>query len=324
MSKQSVPPVKYNQPIRDYIGRTMQDNKEIVDFVPQSHLRIWYNTQEEGYETHHHNAAEIILCIENFYQVSVGNAVYNMKPDDILFIPPEMLHSISGDKGIRLIFLLRSFRTVHDSIRFTDVIIQVFVERHIRDDIPDTDTGHVRQRPTLLHERDRLLYVMENAVDFLRRLLLHNDKKLITTHAYLQRLLLTVLPHHRVNGRRNCLQCMIPAFMSIVVIHLLQFIHIDKQNCEVFTTFPLPVKQPAGFLLMVVGAFMADRSVVNSLVNGALKMPSILFFVIAVCALAGMVVCAMKFDRRDVRGNWIEQGINIVAQGCVLLGVWFM
>ena len=60
---------------------------------------------------------------------------------------------------------------------------------------------------------------------------------------------------------------------------------------------------PAGFLLMVVGAFMADRSVVNSLVNGALKMPSILFFIIAVCALTGMVVCARKFDRRDVRSS---------------------
>ena len=70
--------------------------------------------------------------------------------------------------------------------------------------------------------------------------------------------------------------------------------------------------------------FMADKSVVRRLINGAMEMPSLMFFVIAVCAFAGMIVCAMKFDRRDVRGNWIEQGINIVAQGCVLLGVWFI
>ena len=81
---------------------------------------------------------------------------------------------------------------------------------------------------------------------------------------------------------------------------------------------------PAGFLLMIVGAFTADRSVVASLINGAMNMPSLLFFLIAVCALAGMVICARKFDRRDVRGNWIEQGINIIAQGCVLLGVLFI
>lgn len=81
---------------------------------------------------------------------------------------------------------------------------------------------------------------------------------------------------------------------------------------------------PAGFLLMALGAFAADRSAVTGLIRGALKLPSLLFFLIAVCALAGMVICARKFDRRDVRGNWIEQGINIIAQGCVLLGVWFI
>ena len=117
MAKQSMPPAKYNQPIRDYIGRTLQDNKEIVDFVPQSHLRIWYNTQTEGYATHHHNAAEIVFCIENFYQVTVGNTVYDMNPDDILFIPPETLHSIRGDKGIRLIFLI-DLTPLHDFIDF--------------------------------------------------------------------------------------------------------------------------------------------------------------------------------------------------------------
>ncbi len=106
MAKQSVPPLKYNQPIRDYVGRTLHDNKEIVDFVPQSHLRIWYNTQTEGYSTHHHSAAEIVYCIENFYQVTVGNTIYNLNPDDILFIPPDTLHSIKGGDGIRLIFLI--------------------------------------------------------------------------------------------------------------------------------------------------------------------------------------------------------------------------
>ena len=106
MAKQSTPPAKYSQPIRDYVGRTVKDDKEIVDFVPNSHLRIWYNTQTEGYTMHHHSAAEIIFCVENFYQVAVGNKLYNLKPDDILFIPPETLHSIKGSEGIRFIFLI--------------------------------------------------------------------------------------------------------------------------------------------------------------------------------------------------------------------------
>ncbi|MCR5747756.1 MAG: AraC family transcriptional regulator [Lachnospiraceae bacterium] len=107
MNKQSAFPTKYRQPIRDYIDRILQeDDTEVVDFVPQSHIRIWYNTQQEGYEVHHHNAAEIILCVENLYTVSVENNTYNLNSGDILFIPPDMLHSIKGGAGVRFIYLI--------------------------------------------------------------------------------------------------------------------------------------------------------------------------------------------------------------------------
>ena len=81
---------------------------------------------------------------------------------------------------------------------------------------------------------------------------------------------------------------------------------------------------PAGFLLIAAGVFTAEKSAVSGLLDGARRMPSLFFFIVAVCALTGMVICARKFDRHDVRGNWIEQGINIIAQGCVMLGVWFI
>ena len=81
---------------------------------------------------------------------------------------------------------------------------------------------------------------------------------------------------------------------------------------------------PAGFLLMILGAVLADRTQIHTLIRAAAQMPSALFFVLAVIGLAGMILCARKFDRRDVRGNWIEQIINAVAQGCVLLGVLLM
>ena len=43
-------PAKYRQPdVDDYGGRTMKDDSlEIVDYVPQTHVRIWYNCQMEG------------------------------------------------------------------------------------------------------------------------------------------------------------------------------------------------------------------------------------------------------------------------------------
>ncbi|MBQ9444565.1 MAG: helix-turn-helix transcriptional regulator [Lachnospiraceae bacterium] len=106
MNNRSVPPSKYKQPIRDYVGRSMHDQTELVDFVPQSHIRIWYNTQLEGYNMHHHGAAEIIYCVENSYQVTTSDQTFAMEEGDILLLPPEAVHSISGSDGVRFIFLI--------------------------------------------------------------------------------------------------------------------------------------------------------------------------------------------------------------------------
>ena len=78
---------------------------------------------------------------------------------------------------------------------------------------------------------------------------------------------------------------------------------------------------PAGFVLMIVGAILSDRAVTAALLQSAVRMPSILFFILAGIGLAGMILCAGKYDRHDVRGNWIEQIINAVVQGCVMIGV---
>ena len=81
---------------------------------------------------------------------------------------------------------------------------------------------------------------------------------------------------------------------------------------------------PLGFALMLVGAVASDRAVLGQLLHAAVRLPSALFFAGTVVGLAGMILCARRFDRRDVRGNWIEQGINAAAQGCALLGVLFL
>ncbi len=83
----------------------------------------------------------------------------------------------------------------------------------------------------------------------------------------------------------------------------------------------LRVLMPAGFVLMIVGAAIADRSLVRALLHQAVQMPAALFFLLGVIGLVGMILCARKFDRHDVRGNWIEQIINAFAQGCVMIGM---
>ncbi len=102
------PPLKYRQPdIEYYESRHVgDDNTEIVDYVKDTHLRIWYNCQNEGYAPHYHNAIEIIYCIENGYTVTAGQQTYNLSEGDILFIPPHMMHRLLGGvSGARFIML---------------------------------------------------------------------------------------------------------------------------------------------------------------------------------------------------------------------------
>lgn len=81
---------------------------------------------------------------------------------------------------------------------------------------------------------------------------------------------------------------------------------------------------PLGFLLMILGAALSDHTQLKTLLQAAVQIPSLLFFLLGILGLIGMILCARKFDRHDVRGNWIEQIINAFAQGCVMLGVLFL
>lgn len=99
-------PEKYEQPaVRTFVGRELKDSFEEVDYLQESHLRIWYNTQEDAYAMHHHPAVEVILCVEQTYHVTVTNQAFTLHPGDILVIPPHLLHSMEGDKGARFIGL---------------------------------------------------------------------------------------------------------------------------------------------------------------------------------------------------------------------------
>lgn len=87
--------------------RSVSGSREYVDYIAESHLRIWYNTQTEGYANHYHNAMEIIVCAENQYNITTSNNSYTLNPGDILIIPPYMLHKLrSKPSGARFIYLI--------------------------------------------------------------------------------------------------------------------------------------------------------------------------------------------------------------------------
>ena len=76
---------------------------------------------------------------------------------------------------------------------------------------------------------------------------------------------------------------------------------------------------PAGFLLMIIGAIRSNTTGV--LIQNAVKMPSVLFFIIGCVGMLLMVFCAKRFGRKDGRGYWIEESINCCLQASILIGV---
>lgn len=91
----------------DFSGtRKVKNTQEDVQFYSDSSMRIWYNTQAEGFDPHWHSALEIIMPVENYYEVDVCGQLYHILPGEILFIPPGELHTLyAPDSGKRFIFL---------------------------------------------------------------------------------------------------------------------------------------------------------------------------------------------------------------------------
>ncbi len=80
---------------------------ELPSFVDKTCLRLWYNTQMDGYAKHWHDALEIVIPLENEYAVSLQEEEYRLEPGDILLIPPGELHTLQPPPpGSRFIFLL--------------------------------------------------------------------------------------------------------------------------------------------------------------------------------------------------------------------------
>ncbi|MCR5503051.1 MAG: AraC family transcriptional regulator [Lachnospiraceae bacterium] len=90
----------------DWHGRVINFKEETDIFPQDSYIRIWRNVQTIGFLPHWHDAIEIIIPVENDYEVEVEGTTYHLLPDHILFIPAGATHSIkASESGIRHILL---------------------------------------------------------------------------------------------------------------------------------------------------------------------------------------------------------------------------
>lgn len=80
---------------------------ENVAFKENSTVLIMKNSQNLSYAPHWHTAMEVIIPIENYYDVSVGSNDYHLFPQEILIIPPGEIHSLyAPETGLRYVYLI--------------------------------------------------------------------------------------------------------------------------------------------------------------------------------------------------------------------------
>lgn len=91
----------------DFTGtRDITNTKESVEFHNNSTMRIWYNDISVNYDEHWHTALELIVPMDNYYDITVGATTYRVNPGELFIIPPGELHSLQApESGVRFIYL---------------------------------------------------------------------------------------------------------------------------------------------------------------------------------------------------------------------------
>lgn len=91
----------------DWSGaKYINSTHELVAYHNDTIIRIWRNVETRNFKPHWHSSIEIIMPVENYYDVKIANKDYRINPGEIFFIPPRELHElIAPPDGVRFIFL---------------------------------------------------------------------------------------------------------------------------------------------------------------------------------------------------------------------------
>lgn len=86
--------------------RIMDGIFEKVDYQNDFSILLHINKETDSYSIHWHTAIEIIMPIENAYDVNIGKTSFHLEEGNILIIPPGELHElIAPEYGVRMILL---------------------------------------------------------------------------------------------------------------------------------------------------------------------------------------------------------------------------
>lgn len=95
-----------NRSLFDYGYRVMQGEREFVAYRDDSTIRVWYCATPDTYSMHEHSSVEVVLPHQGVCRCTVGGEEHVVKDTDVLFIPPDVPHSLSmGEGSIRSLIL---------------------------------------------------------------------------------------------------------------------------------------------------------------------------------------------------------------------------
>lgn len=70
-------------------------------------VRLYLNQEPDDYPAHWHNAAELIMPVENVYTLVVDDAAYHIGPGELFMVPPGVVHEIfAPESGSRYLFMI--------------------------------------------------------------------------------------------------------------------------------------------------------------------------------------------------------------------------
>lgn len=104
---------------------------ETVNYKPDTNVRLYNNDWIEDFPGHWHTPLEIIMPLENMYTITIGKHEIELKTDDILFIFPGVIHSITSPiSGSRMIFqaelsMLRQVKELDELFAFLSPAITI-------------------------------------------------------------------------------------------------------------------------------------------------------------------------------------------------------
>ena len=105
--------------------------REVVHFENGLQVRLYHNHEAEDYPRHWHSDIELILPMEGGYGVLIDDKQYDLRENDILLIPPGVIHELfAPENGSRMILQI-SYAVTSEIDRFYDGLQRFYPCLHI-------------------------------------------------------------------------------------------------------------------------------------------------------------------------------------------------